>query len=82
MIVGQLVALGGLGAQDTREMPGIVAGQLGFAAVNPVYKESPPRQGAIVQRRYLVVFAASGARVAKPRLWTGGNACPTMKLNL
>jgi hypothetical protein len=30
-------------------VPGIVAGQLGFAAVNPFYKKSPPRQGAIVQ---------------------------------
>jgi hypothetical protein len=30
-------------------MPGLLASQLGLAAVNPVYKESPPRQGAIVQ---------------------------------
>jgi hypothetical protein len=30
-------------------VPGIFAGQLGLAVVNPVYKKSPPRQGAIVQ---------------------------------
>ena len=49
VVVGKLVALAGLGAQDAREVPGIVAGQLSLAAVYPVYKKSPPRQGAIVQ---------------------------------
>jgi hypothetical protein len=63
-------------------VPGIFAGQLGLAAVNPVYKKSTPRQGAIVQWALTGGVCCWRCGVAKTRLWTGRNACPTMKHDL